>query len=53
LKKKLLISTIAAGVIAMSLSIGAFAGANLEVIKVYLNKGVHVKLNGQQWQTLF
>src|SRR5258708_211233 len=34
----------------MSLSIGAFAGANLEVINVYLNKSLQVKLNGQQWQ---
>jgi hypothetical protein len=50
LKKKLLISTIAAGVIAMSLTVGAFAAANLQVIKVYLNKSVKVKLNGQQWQ---
>jgi hypothetical protein len=50
LKKKIFISAIAAAVIAMSLTVGAFAGTNLEVIKVYLNKGVHVKLNGQLWQ---
>lgn len=36
--------------IALSMSIGAYAGANLTEIKAYLNKGVNVKLNGMAWQ---
>jgi hypothetical protein len=50
MKKKMFIALCLAAIIAGSLSLGAYAGANLEEIKVYLNKGIHVNLNGESWQ---
>jgi hypothetical protein len=50
LNKKILISLGLFTLITSSLSLGAYAGSNLEEIKAYLNKGIKVQLNGQQLQ---
>jgi hypothetical protein len=49
-KKKLLVSLGLFTLIASSVSLGAYAGANLEEVKAYLNKGIQVQLNGQPLQ---
>ncbi|SFM56368.1 Copper amine oxidase N-terminal domain-containing protein [Paenibacillus sp. 1_12] len=50
MKRKLIISLALSVTIVGSMSIGAFAAANLEEISAYLNKGLGLKLNGKAWQ---
>jgi hypothetical protein len=50
MKKKIFVALGLSVIIVASLTAGAYAGANLEEIQAYLNKGVNVKLNGQMWQ---
>lgn len=46
MKKKLLSTGLIAGSLALALSVGAYAGANLEEVKALLNKGITIELNG-------
>ena len=50
MKQKLIIGLGLVLSITTFIAIGAYAGANLEEINVYLNKGVNVKLDGKSWQ---
>jgi hypothetical protein len=49
-KKKLVVSLGLFAIITCSVSLGAYAGANLEEVKAYLNKGMILKLNSQPLQ---
>lgn len=46
MKKKLLSTGLIAGSLALAVSVGAYAGANLEEVKALLNKGIKIELNG-------
>jgi hypothetical protein len=50
MKKKLVLSLGLFTLIASTLSMGAYAGANLEEVKAFLNKGIKVNLNGHPLQ---
>lgn len=47
LRKKILSTGIITGALALAMSVGAYAGANLEEVKALLNKGIQVELNGK------
>lgn len=47
MKKKLLSTGLIAGSLALAMSVGAYAGANLEEVKALLNKGIQVELQGK------
>lgn len=49
LKKRFLILVMAA-MLAIGFGAGAYADSTLEEISAYLNKGLHLKLKGQDWQ---
>lgn len=51
MKKKLTLSVMAMSIAATSLlSIGVFAGTQMEKIEAYLNTGVNIKIKGKDWQ---
>lgn len=47
MKKKLLSTGLISGALALALTAGAYAGANLEEVKALLNKGIQIELNGK------
>ena len=49
MKKKLFISFCLVAIVTSLLSIGAYAGSNLELVKVYLNKSIRISLNNELW----
>lgn len=48
MSKKVKVGLLAVGLF-LSMSVGAYAGANLEEINAYLNHGLKFKLNGSDW----
>lgn len=51
MKKKITVSVMAMSIAATSLlSVGVFAGTQMEKIEAYLNMGINLKLKGKDWQ---
>jgi hypothetical protein len=48
-RSKMFISLALIVIIAVSMSVGAFAASNLTEIKAYLNAGLNINLNGEDW----